>query len=120
MSTRTTAPKPTAEQQAIIDACAAGKHVVVEAGAGTGETSTLRMVAAVKPRQRGVYIAYNRAIADEARKSFPASVTCRTEHSFAFAVVGRRYAHRLNGPRLPARETRGSSASPSRWRSPPG
>jgi superfamily I DNA/RNA helicase len=101
----TTAPTPTGEQQAIIDACQRGGNLVIEAGAGTGKTSTLRLVAAIQPRRRGLYVAYNKATATDAKRSFPASVTCATAHSLAFRTVGRRFAHRLNGPRMPARQT---------------
>jgi superfamily I DNA/RNA helicase len=101
----TTAPTPTGEQQAIIDACQRGGNLVIEAGAGTGKTSTLRLVAATQPRRRGLYVAYNKATATDAKRSFPASVTCATAHSLAFRTVGRRFAHRLNGPRMPARQT---------------
>lgn len=94
---------PTGEQAAILDAAATGQPLVIEAGAGTGKTSTLKMVAA-QTRQRGLYLAYNRAIADDARASFPANVNCSTAHSLAFRAVGHQFQHRLNGPRLPARE----------------
>ena len=90
-----TAPTPTSEQQAIIDAYKSGGNLVVEAGAGTGKTSTLRLLAAAAPGRRGIYVAYNRAIADDAKRSFPANVTCATAHSLAFRAVGRRFAHRL-------------------------
>jgi superfamily I DNA/RNA helicase len=100
-----TAPRPTGEQQAVIDAYQTDANLVIEAGAGTGKTSTLRMLAACNPRRRGVYVAYNKAIASDAKRSFPASVTCATAHSLAFRAVGRRFAHRLNGPRMPARQT---------------
>jgi superfamily I DNA/RNA helicase len=65
---------PTPEQAAIIDAAATGEDLVVEAGAGTGKTSTLRLVAARLTGQRGVYIAYNKAIQVDAARSFPTSV----------------------------------------------
>jgi hypothetical protein len=96
--------RPTGEQQAIIDAYLAGDNLVIEAGAGTGKTSTLRLLAQAAPRRRGVYVAYNRAIADDAKRTFPANVTCATAHSFAFRTVGRQFAHRLRGPRMPARQ----------------
>lgn len=97
--------RPTDEQQAIIDAAATGDDLTIEAGAGTGKTSTLKMLAGAAGQRRGVYLAYNRSIATDAAKEFPATVTCKTAHSFAFGAVGRKYAHRLNGPRVPARET---------------
>lgn len=96
--------RPTPEQQAIIDACASGQNLVIEAGAGTGKTSTLRLAATAMNGRNGLYVAYNRSIADEARRSFPANVSCSTAHSLAFRAIGRNYSHRLNSKRLPARE----------------
>ncbi|MBG0830537.1 UvrD-helicase domain-containing protein [Planomonospora sp. ID67723] len=96
---------PTSEQANILDAAATGRDLVIEAGAGTGKTSTLKMVAAARPDHRMLYLAYNRAIAQDAAASFPASVQCSTAHSLAFRAVGHAYQHRLNGPRVPARET---------------
>lgn len=95
---------PTDEQVAVVSVFGAGADLVVEAGAGSGKTSTLRLLAGARPSGRGVYIAYNRAIADDARGSFPGSVSCATAHSLAFRAVGRRYSARLNGPRMPARQ----------------
>lgn len=95
--------QPTSEQQAILDAARTGQPLVIEAGAGTGKTSTLKMVAASSMR-RGLYLAYNRAIAEDARATFPANVQCATAHSLAFRQVGHQFKDRLNGPRLPARE----------------
>ena len=95
--------RPTAEQAAIIDACASGVDLVVEAGAGTGKTTTLRM-ASTQMRGRGLYVAYNRSIAQDAKKAFPAHVQCSTAHSLAFRAHGRDYKHRLN-LRVPAQRT---------------
>lgn len=94
---------PTDEQVQIVDAARRGINLVIQAGAGTGKTSTLKMVAGAR-RDRALYVAYNRSIAQEAGRSFPSHVTCRTAHSLAYGAVGKRFAHRLNGPReLPAR-----------------
>jgi hypothetical protein len=100
-----TARTPTAEQAAIIEAGRAGGNIVIEAGAGAGKTSTLKMLAAAAGNRRGLYVAYNRAIADDARRDFPRTVQCSTAHSLAYGAIGRTYRHRLNGPRVPARET---------------
>jgi len=96
-------PKPTDEQQAIIEAAREGGHVAIQAGAGTGKTSTLQMVADALPTD-ALYVAYNRAIADDAAMRFPRHVTCRTAHSLAMREVGKDYRHRLNGPRRTNRE----------------
>jgi superfamily I DNA/RNA helicase len=88
--------KPTAEQQAAIDVFATGDNLVLEAGAGTGKTSTLKLLAEVTS-DRGLYIAYNRAIADEAGAKFPSNVQCRTAHSLAYRAIGHEYQDRLGG-----------------------
>jgi AAA domain len=105
--TNTLPPKltPTAEQQAIIDAARSGDNLVVVAGAGSGKTSTQRMVSRSLPTKRGIYIAYNRAIADDARGSFPTNTQCSTAHSLAWRVIGKDYQHRLTGERVTARMT---------------
>ncbi|MCT7372674.1 DNA helicase [Mycolicibacterium llatzerense] len=96
--------KPTDEQAGIIDAAAAGKNTVIQAGAGTGKTSTLKMVARKLNNRSAIYIAYNKSIATEAAASFPDTVSCRTSHSLAMRAIGHKYAHRLRGPReLPER-----------------
>lgn len=94
---------PTDEQQAIIDAFVAGDDMVVEAGAGSGKTSTLKLLAKAKPNKFGMYFAYNRAIADDAKASFPRNVRCGTAHSFAIRTLTNEHRYRLNSPRQSAR-----------------
>ncbi|MFJ4910071.1 UvrD-helicase domain-containing protein [Streptomyces sp. NPDC093249] len=96
--------KPTDEQAAAADAFHAGDHLALQAGAGTGKTTTLTQLAHAT-RRRGRYLAYNRAIAQDATARFPRSVLCKTAHALAYAAVGHRYAHRLNAPRRPAWQT---------------
>ena len=86
----------TAQQQAVVDACVSGAGVVIEAGAGTGKTSTLRAAAAAMGGRAGVYLAYNRVTADSARSLFPAGVECVTAHALAYRAVGWRYQRRLS------------------------
>ncbi|MFI6340817.1 UvrD-helicase domain-containing protein [Streptomyces sp. NPDC050535] len=94
-------PNATDEQTAAADAFRAGEHLVLQAGAGTGKTTTLALLASTT-RRRGRYLAYNRAIAQDARSRFPSTVTCKTAHALAYAAVGHRYTRRLNAPRRPA------------------
>ncbi|KOG64693.1 DNA helicase [Streptomyces griseoflavus] len=96
--------KPTDEQAAAADRFQAGDHLALQAGAGTGKTTTLALLAH-GTRRRGRYLAYNRAIAHDAATRFPATVTCKTAHALAFAATGHRYAGRLNAPRRPAWRT---------------
>lgn len=94
-------PTPTNEQVQAADAFRAGEHLVLQAGAGTGKTTTLAMLAASTQR-RGRYLAFNKDIARDAATRFPRTVMCKTAHATAYAAVGHRYASRLNGPRQPA------------------
>ncbi|MFF4234041.1 UvrD-helicase domain-containing protein [Streptomyces sp. NPDC001820] len=89
---------PTDEQTAAADVFRAEDHLSLQAGAGTGKTSTLILLAS-STRRRGRYIAFNKAIALDAAARFPSTVTCKTAHALAFAAIGHRYARRLNGPR---------------------
>ncbi|MFD5720930.1 UvrD-helicase domain-containing protein [Streptomyces sp. NPDC127036] len=97
-------PTPTDEQTEAVDAFRAGHHLVLQAGAGTGKTSTLNMLAAGTTR-RGRYLAFNKDIARDAASRFPRTVLCKTAHATAYAALGHRYARRLNSPRQPAWKT---------------
>ncbi|TQJ55978.1 UvrD-helicase domain-containing protein [Streptomyces sp. SLBN-115] len=94
----------TDEQTHATDTFRAGRHLVLQAGAGTGKTSTLALLAASTPR-RGRYLAFNKDIARDAAGRFPSTVRCKTAHATAYAALGHRYAHRLNSPRQPAWRT---------------
>ncbi|MEU6151502.1 ATP-dependent helicase [Actinosynnema sp. NPDC047251] len=96
---------PTPEQTAARDVFTAGRDLALVAGAGTGKTATLVQMAATT-RRRGLYIAFNKAIADEARTRFGSNVQCRTAHSLAYRAIGSRYQERLRSQtRLPAWQT---------------
>lgn len=75
---------PTPEQQAIVDAVASGSNLKIKAYAGAGKTSTLRLVARRLAHQRGTYLAFNRQIAEHARRGFPPNVATGTVHSLAY------------------------------------
>jgi superfamily I DNA/RNA helicase len=94
--------EPTQEQRRARDAFAGGGDLAVVAGAGTGKTSTLMLMAAAT-QKRGLYLAFNRAIATDAGRRFGRNVECRTAHSLAFAATGRPYRDRLSASaRIPA------------------
>ncbi|MFF3412140.1 UvrD-helicase domain-containing protein [Streptomyces sp. NPDC002742] len=95
---------PTDEQAHAADAFRAGHHLVLQAGAGTGKTSTLTQLAADTQR-RGRYLAFNKDIAHDAATRFPRTVICKTAHATAYAALGHRYTSRLNSPRQPAWKT---------------
>ncbi|MER5656476.1 UvrD-helicase domain-containing protein [Streptomyces sp. NPDC002131] len=95
---------PTDEQAHAADAFRAGHHLVLQAGAGTGKTSTLALLA-TRTKRRGRYLAFNKDIARDAAARFPSTVVCKTAHATAYAALGHRYAHRLNSPRQAAWKT---------------
>lgn len=85
----------TPEQAAIIGW--SGSKLVVRAFAGTGKTSTLVRFALANPDTRMLYLAYNRAVRDEAEQKFPFNVVCKTSHQLAWPNFGRHYQQRLTG-----------------------
>ena len=95
---------PTAQQIKAVEAAKTRGNLVITACAGAGKTSTLRLIADALAPLKGVYIAYNKAIANDAAKSFPSNVTARTAHSFAYRAVGHRYRGRLNAGRMTGRQ----------------
>jgi len=58
---------PSAEQQAIIDAVAAGKNVVVDAVAGSGKTTTVLAIADAVPTKTVFQITFNSQLKSEVR-----------------------------------------------------
>ena len=57
-------------------------------------------------KRRGLYVAFNRSIAEEAKGRFGSNVTCRTAHSLAYKAAGHSFQARLNASaRIPAKET---------------
>jgi hypothetical protein len=88
---------PTKEQEEAIRLFKTGDSLAIEAGAGTGKTSTLVMLAdAAGGTMRGQYVAFNKALVEESKAKFPRQVACNTAHSLAFRAVGKNYASRLN------------------------
>ena len=90
---------PTEEQQQAIDQFSKGGSLKINAFAGTGKTSTLEFLAHNTSR-RGQYIAFNRAIVQEAKQKFPNSVDCATSHGLAFKAtpLGHRNKLKNKGP----------------------
>jgi hypothetical protein len=80
--------QPSPEQQAIIAARLADPagSLRVLAFAGSGKTTTLRLLAAADATP-ALYIAYNKSTQREAQGRFPAHVACRTMHSLAFRAM---------------------------------
>lgn len=87
----------TDEQLRAIELFKTGESLAIEAGAGTGKTSTLIELARAAGRGRnGQYVAFNKALVVEASEKFPMNVETNTAHSLAFRAYGRQFQHRLN------------------------
>ena len=84
-------PKYTQEQQECIAIFNIANHLKISAYAGTGKTTTLLGIADSVPNKRGIYLAFNKEIAEEAKKKFPRNVECRTTHSLAFEIASKHY-----------------------------
>lgn len=81
--------KATQEQLDIVETSLRGNDMIIKAFAGTGKTSTLCLIANNLPHKRCVYLAFNKAIADEAKHKFPPSVVVKTTHALAYASVSK-------------------------------
>lgn len=72
----------TPEQDAVVQA--EGRIIVVEAGAGTGKTSTAVQYALEHPNESILYLAYNTSVKNEAAARFPKNVKPMTTHGVAY------------------------------------
>lgn len=94
----------TEEQQAVIEASKVlqpRELLKIEACAGSGKTFTLQQAAEANPDKRFLYLAFNKAIVEEAKRRFPPNVEISTVHSLAWrwfaAVYGRQALKNLKG-----------------------
>lgn len=94
---------PTDEQTFALDCFSTEENLVVEAGAGTGKTSTLILMAEDTTR-KGQYIAFNKAIVTDAERRMPRNVKAKTAHGLAYGRVGFKYKARLNSPRMKSQD----------------
>lgn len=103
----------TAEQEHAVDLFRTRQHLVIEARAGAGKTSTLVALAnaAAIDDRYGTYHAFNKAIVEDSARRFPENVDARTIHSLAYQTVIRSerpdLGRRMKMKRLPrAKEAR--------------
>ncbi|MGT2491442.1 hypothetical protein ACU4GD_15170 [Cupriavidus basilensis] len=83
-------------------AVTAGGPVKVKAYAGAGKTTFLRMASEARPRSRGLYLAFNKDIAQEAQRKFPSNTRCPTVHSLAFGSTSPDITRKLRYPVEPS------------------
>lgn len=84
-------PAPSNEQVDLLHFLLKEKgHAVVNAVAGSGKTTTLRMLAAYAKRaglEKMVYLAFNRVLAESIAEKLPATSRVTTIHAFAFHAI---------------------------------
>ena len=71
-------------------------NLLISAFAGSGKTTTLQMISEALSDKKGLYLAYNKSILEEARRKFPKNIICKTTHGLAFEVYARQYAKKLS------------------------
>jgi hypothetical protein len=74
--------QPTDEQKQALKLFLTGQSFKINAYAGTGKTSTLVMLSKADKR-KGLYIAFNRSIVNEAKGKFDSKTACMTTHELA-------------------------------------
>jgi len=79
--------RPTDEQENIIEAFSRERNLQINAFAGTGKTTTLRLIAEANPDKRILILAFNRSIAEELRRTMPSNVHATTIHSLAYRML---------------------------------
>ena len=92
--------KLTDEQVLIRDAARSGEDLIIQAGAGSGKSSTLREIAMDLMGKKILYVVYNTAAREDAEKKSPKNMLCKTRHSLAYGAVGWKYRDRNRKGRM--------------------
>jgi len=77
----------TKQQEEIIEAVQKYKVIKINAFAGTGKTSTLKIIAQKYTSKKILYLAFNSAIKNEAASIFPNNTFVKTTHGLAFGAI---------------------------------
>lgn len=91
--------KPTEEQIQIIESNS--RNIVVQALAGTGKTTTLVEFTRHHKDKTFLYVAFNKAIVEEAETKFPKNVTVKTVHKIAYQWFCQNYPNKVVAPFIP-------------------
>lgn len=106
--------KPSKYQQAILDAVAGSSdNLIVEAVAGSGKTTTLKMICDALPRGlRVAAICFNKEIAEQFAKKLPPWVDTSTMHSLGLRIVRSAFGEVTVDTNKPNRILQGLLGSP--------
>ncbi|MEA3316193.1 MAG: UvrD-helicase domain-containing protein [Campylobacterota bacterium] len=84
--------KPTQQQIEILDAIREFENIKINAFAGTGKTTTLKLISDSFPKIKILYLAFNTGIKNEAISIFPQNTTIKTTHGLAYAAI-KKHSH---------------------------
>lgn len=79
--------KMTQQQEEILSSIQTSQIIKINAFAGTGKTSTLRLISNEYQDKNILYLAFNTAIKNEAQGLFPGNTTISTTHGLAYKAI---------------------------------
>ncbi|MGB5867490.1 MAG: UvrD-helicase domain-containing protein [Arcobacteraceae bacterium] len=77
----------TEQQKEILESVKKYKSIKINAFAGTGKTTTLKLISQTYKEKKILYLAFNSAIKNEASSLFPANTDVKTTHGLAFGAI---------------------------------
>lgn len=87
--------QPSAEQLKIIDSFnTESSNLLINAVAGSGKTSTLRLIAnqlEIEDQARTLYLTFSKRMVADIKPKLPQSIEVKTFHSFGYQAIRRRY-----------------------------
>lgn len=79
--------KPTQQQLEILNAIRDYNNIKINAFAGTGKTTTLKLISNTFFKQKILYLAFNTGIKNEALSIFPNNTIIKTTHGLAYGAI---------------------------------
>lgn len=77
----------TKQQKEILESVQKYKTIKINAFAGTGKTTTLKLISQTYESKKILYLAFNSAIKNEASEIFPSNTQVKTTHGLAFGAI---------------------------------
>ena len=77
----------TQQQKDILESIKQYKNIKINAFAGTGKTTTLKLISETYSSKKILYLAFNSAIKNEAMGIFPPNTSVKTTHGLAYVAV---------------------------------
>jgi len=77
----------TKQQQEILESVKKYKSIKINAFAGTGKTTTLKLISDTYKEKKILYLAFNSAIKNEASSIFPQNTFVKTTHGLAYGAI---------------------------------